>query len=192
MGATTAACKRRRDRHRARGGARRSGRRGRRRAVRSRRAGPAAASRCCSRASGTACCTRSTCSSSTASRSATARSPSAAALLDEVSTRGRRGTHLERGSTMERGCFELAGSHGLEGVVAKQRSSVYQPDKRPGTWVKVKIAARRRRSRSRATRGARDAARTRSERSCWPSTPRGPDLGGQRRHGTEGRERSTG
>src|SRR5207249_3503655 len=31
---------------------------------------------------------------------------------------------------------------GLEGVVAKRRSSIYQPGKRTGTWVKVKFNRR--------------------------------------------------
>jgi bifunctional non-homologous end joining protein LigD len=39
------------------------------------------------------------------------------------------------------GLLGVAREHGLEGVVAKRRTSTYAPGKRPGTWVKVKLLA---------------------------------------------------
>jgi bifunctional non-homologous end joining protein LigD len=61
------------------------------------------------------------------------------ALLDEILTPNDE-VHVSQWFDDGAGLLALASSHGLEGVVAKQRSSVYQPDKRPGAWVKVKIA----------------------------------------------------
>jgi bifunctional non-homologous end joining protein LigD len=61
------------------------------------------------------------------------------ALLDDVVTANDE-VHVSPWFDDGAGLLALAGSHGLEGVVAKKRSSAYQPDKRPGTWVKVKIA----------------------------------------------------
>ena len=59
-------------------------------------------------------------------------------LLYEVLTEGDE-VHISSWFDDGAGLLELARAHGLEGVVAKRRSSKYTPDKRPGTWVKVKI-----------------------------------------------------
>jgi bifunctional non-homologous end joining protein LigD len=59
-------------------------------------------------------------------------------LLSEVLEEGDE-VHISRWFDDGAGLFELARSHGLEGVVAKRRASVYQPDRRPGSWVKVKV-----------------------------------------------------
>src|ERR1700710_1095891 len=60
-------------------------------------------------------------------------------LLREVVSEGDE-VHISNWFDDGAGLLELARAHGLEGVVAKRRSSTYTPDKRPGTWVKVKIA----------------------------------------------------
>jgi bifunctional non-homologous end joining protein LigD len=39
------------------------------------------------------------------------------------------------------GLLRIAREHGLEGVLAKRRSSAYAPGKRNGNWIKVKIAS---------------------------------------------------
>ena len=60
-------------------------------------------------------------------------------LLYDVLTEGDE-VHISSWFDDGEGLLALARAHGLEGVIAKRRSSVYLPDKRPGTWVKVKIA----------------------------------------------------
>ena len=61
------------------------------------------------------------------------------ALLEEVLVEGDE-VHISRWFDDGAGLLEVASAHGLEGVIAKRRSSTYTPDKRPGSWVKVKLA----------------------------------------------------
>ncbi len=79
------------------------------------------------------------------------------------------------------GLLGVARAHGLEGVVAKRRTSTYAPGKRPGTWVKVKLGQRDTFEVVGFTRGQGTARRARRSRAGRAPT-RGARVGGQRRH----------